>query len=287
MQVLEAEPQGLMAAAGLPAQATPGPANWRPVRSVPRLGSAWYINLDDFVGRRDEMERAYRSSGMRYTRFPATRPTQASLLPHGEWHALWAHFHHSRQHEIYDPVLSARIRGEVGCIASHLQLLQHLKATGRPGEVYLMAEDDYVPVPDFQSRLPTVLASLPSDWDSVRFDCWESPGESIHRMPEARPGLFWSAMTGCSAQDGQPEGRPECHFCGGTHAVLVPYEKVDKFIALWSGEQGPLFPLDCMMTRPDFRNFCLQWGFFRKVEHLNGRTAIPKRAENVTGWHVE
>ena len=29
----------------------------------------------------------------------------------------------------------ARIRGEIGCIASHLVLLRHIRKTGRPGEV--------------------------------------------------------------------------------------------------------------------------------------------------------
>ena len=34
--------------------------------------------------------------------------------------------------------------------------------------MYLLAEDDFVPVADFKTKLPTVLQHLPPDWDTVR-----------------------------------------------------------------------------------------------------------------------
>ena len=46
---------------------------------------------------------------------------------------------------------------------------------------------------------------------------------------------------------------------------MVSYEKIDKMMQLWSGVKGPLFALDCMLTRPDFKNYCLQWGLFNPV----------------------
>ena len=36
-----------------------------------------------------------------------------------------------------------------------------------PPEVYLLAEDDFIPVQDFKTKLPTVLQHLPPDWDTV------------------------------------------------------------------------------------------------------------------------
>jgi hypothetical protein len=264
------------------------PHAWSTSGTLPRLGSAWYINLDDFTGRRDVMEAAYRKTAMRYMRFPAVRPSQGALLPGGQWNMLYERFHPQRKPDLFDNQLSGKIRGEVGCIASHLQLLRHIKVTGRPHEVYLLAEDDYVPAVDFKAKLPTVLQSLPPDWDTLRFDCWEGVNQLLTKLPQVKPGLYLNAIMGCQAEASQPlTGRPECQFCGGTHAVLVPYEKVDKLLALWSGEKGPLFPLDCMMTRPDFKNYCLQWNLFRPVEDLRKATSIPKTRGEVTHWHLK
>jgi len=234
------------------------------------------------------MEVAYRNTAMRYMRFPAVRPTRQSLMPGGEWNSLYEHFHPVRKPDLWDPMLAGKIRGEIGCIASHLDLLRHIKNTGRPGEVYLLAEDDYAPAVDFKAKLPTVLQHLPPDWDSLRFDCWEGVNQLLSKLPQVKPGLYLNSIMGCSASDGQPiTGRPECQFCGGTHAVLVPYEKVDKMMGLWSGHDGPLFPLDCMMTRPDFRNYCLQWNLFEPVDHLRKTTSIPKTRKEVTNWHLK
>lgn len=259
--------------------------------AAPRLGSAWYINLNDFTGRRAEMEEAYSRTGMRYMRFPALRPSQQSLMPGGQWNMLYENFQPQRKYELNDPILSGKIRGEIGCIASHLQLLSHIKATGRPGEVYILAEDDYTPAVDFKAKLPTVLSHLPPDWDVVRLDCWEGVAAGVpHKLskfPQVRPGLFLNSINGCGVTDGAPiTGRPECQFCGGTHAVLVSYNKIDKVMALWSGMKGPLFPLDCMLTRPDMKNYCLQWGLFQPVIHLKSRTSIPKTGAQVTQWHL-
>jgi len=260
---------------------------------VPILGSAWYINLDDWSGRRMEMEGAYRKTGLRYMRFPAIRPTSRSLEVGGQWNVLYEHFQPQRKAELYDPVMAGKIRGEIGCIASHVQLLKHIHATGRRGEVYLLAEDDFIPSIDIKAKLPSVLSALPPDWDSLRFDCWEGIGpngmvQKLDRFPQVKPGLFLNTIQGCSAEDSRPiTGRAECQFCGGTHAVMVSYEKIERMMALWSGMKGPLFPLDCMLTRPDYKNYCVQWGLFKPVPHLKTRTSIPKNREHVTQWHIK
>jgi len=264
-------------------------ASTQEAHSVPAVAATWYINLDQFKQRRVEMENVYRRSGLRYQRFPAVRPTTKSLKNNGTWASLYNEYHESRKSDLHDPHLVARIRGEIGCIASHLVLLRHIKKTGRPGEVYMIAEDDYVPAPDFAARLPTALALLPPDWDVLRLDCWELAGKGapLARLPEVEAGLRLNAIPGCSAKDAEPTGKKQCYFCGGTHAVLVPYEKVPKLIALWTGEKGPLFPMDCMLNRPDFKNYCLQWGLFKPVQHVVEKGAIPKTPDKVTPWHLQ
>lgn len=252
-----------------------------------RLGAAFYINLDEFPGRRAEMEHAYSSLGLRYQRFPAIRPTLHDVThPQGQYRALYEKFHESRKGDLQDPKLQGKIRGEIGCIASHVTLLRHIAATGRRGEVYMIAEDDYVPSLSFVQRLPEALRLMPSNWDALRLDCWEMVGQDIHRMPELEPGLFWTAPPTCGSNEGGPGGRAECHFCGGTHAVIVPFERVNRLLELWTGQHGPLFALDCMMARPDFNFYCLQWNLYRQVAHLQRRSAIPKTRGNVTDWHL-
>jgi GR25 family glycosyltransferase involved in LPS biosynthesis len=250
------------------------------------LAATWYINLDSYTGRRKVMESAYSSSGLRYQRFPAVRPTTGSLA-HGQWNHLYTAYHPSRKSDLHDPHLVARIRGEIGCLASHTVLLKHILATGRPGEVYMIAEDDYTPAPDFASRLPAALALLPADWDVLRLDCWAmAGGVPLQKLPEVEPGLFWNSVPGCSAQDSEPTGKKQCYFCGGTHAVLVAYEKVQRLLDLWSGSDGPLYPADCMLTRPDYKNYCLQWGLMRPVREFLNNTSIPKSADKVKSWHL-
>jgi GR25 family glycosyltransferase involved in LPS biosynthesis len=250
------------------------------------LAATWYINLDSYTGRRKVMENAYSTSGLRFQRFPAVRPTAGSLA-HGQWNHLYTAYHQSRKSDLHDPHLVARIRGEIGCLASHTVLLKHILATGRPGEVYMIAEDDYTPAPDFASRLPAALALLPSDWDVLRLDCWAmAGGVPMQKLPEVEPGLFWNSVPGCSAKDSEPTGKKQCYFCGGTHAVLVAYEKVQKLLDLWSGNDGPLYPADCMLTRPDYKNYCLQWGLMRPVRDFLNNTSIPKSADKVKSWHL-
>jgi GR25 family glycosyltransferase involved in LPS biosynthesis len=223
--------------------------------SATTLAATWYINLDEYSGRRNAMEQAYSSSRLRYQRFPAVRPTTESLT-HGTWASLYNAYHESRKSDIHDPHMVARIRGEIGCIASHVVLLKHILSTGRPGEVYMLAEDDYVPAPDFAQRLPRALATLPRDWDVLRLDCWAMEGGvGIKRLPQISAGLYWNSIPGCSIKDSEPTGRKECYFCGGTHAVLFSYEKVQRLIDLWTGQDGPLYPMDCMMTRPDLKSY--------------------------------
>ena len=71
--------------------------------------------------------------------------------------------------------------------------------------------------------------------------------------------------------------------CGGTHALLVPFEAAGKLRALYTGQlSGPISGADCMLHQNEFRKaedaihaYKANWGLFRKVVSLAGRSTIP------------
>jgi hypothetical protein len=66
-----------------------------------------------------------------------------------------------------------------------------------------------------------------------------------------------------------PEDRSQKNaFCGGAHAYLVPFEKAAKMEALFSGEAGFTGNPDCIMNRPDYNNYCLQWDLVHELPNL-------------------
>lgn len=234
--------------------------------SLPVLGATWYINLDTQTDRRAAMEEAYANAGMNSTRFPAVAPTQQSLRPNGDWNFLYERWGGEKQ-QLDDPILASSLRAKIGCLASHYSLMKEITEKGRPGEVYLITEDDWAPALDFMERLPSVLEYLPQDWDTVRLDCW---GSKL-RLPQVKDHLF---RTTC------PAGMTNL-FYGGTHAYLVPYEKAEKMKSLWGGDVGELRGVDRMMCRPDFNNYCLQWQLFEQIPDFISVGHIPKNEEEV------
>ena len=54
----------------------------------------------------------------------------------------------------------------------------------------------------------------------------ECRGHVLTCSLQVEAGVRKNSIPGCSAKDSEPTGRKDCYFCGGTHAVLVPYEKV-------------------------------------------------------------
>jgi len=245
------------------------------LREPPGIAAAWYINLNGAQERGAVMARSYAAANVNANRFPAIEPSLEAMAAGGWLHGLYE----SLSVGVPRYADAEAARGTVGCLASHLELLHHIQASGRPNEVYLISEDDHVPVDDFDSRISAAISYLPDDWDTARLDCWEDPETSrIGELPEVKPKLYVTAIPGCTDERGEPfDGWPStnsCMFCGGTSAVLVPYEKIPKLIDLWSGKKGTLLSADCMLTRPDFRNYCLQWNLIKVVDNLEQNSTI-------------
>ena len=109
----------------------------------------YVINLDEDTGRMDRISRQLREQGLPFTRFSAFRGRD---IP-APWKA-----------QFEDPRIGA---GEVGCYASHLQVMADMLASEDPIRVIL--EDDAFLSPHFADLLGALPDSLPGDWDIVRF----------------------------------------------------------------------------------------------------------------------
>jgi GR25 family glycosyltransferase involved in LPS biosynthesis len=223
------------------------------------LAGTWFINEESETQRRFATEYWYDKANMKATRFPAVEIEAADIEPHGWCHSMY------KMMAYVNPSLSAngtKTLGIIGCVTSHLAVLGEIRATGKPGEVFLIAEDDHRIDPSFLERLPEVLSYVPANWDSIRFDCWSNKEEPLEKCEKVKKGLYRTAIRDCDASNRTHLQDPNCSFCGGTHAMLVRFEAVDRLVGLWSGAKGPLLPADCMLTRDDYNNYCLQWNLF-------------------------
>lgn len=229
------------------------------------LAGAWFINEESEKGRRLASEYWFNKANIEATRFRAVEIGAADIEPHGWCHTLYKMMAYV-QPRLADPGMNTL--GIIGCVASHLAVLGEIRASGKPGDVFLVAEDDHRVDPSFLQRLPEVLSYVPKDWDSIRFDCWWNEEEPLERCEKVKKGLYRTAIQDCNAMNRTHLQDPSCRFCGGTHAMLVRFETVDRLIGLWSGAKGPLLPADCMLTRSDYKNYCLQWNLFHVESSL-------------------
>ncbi|WP_397568537.1 glycosyltransferase family 25 protein [Schlesneria sp. T3-172] len=92
-------------------------------------------------------------------RLHAFQARYPSCLPKAEvWHALHGD-------SVTPPDWWTAGNGAWGCYRSHLQILEHCYNAGI--ESYIVFEDDAIFRPDFDERLPRVLAELPCDWQQL------------------------------------------------------------------------------------------------------------------------
>ncbi|NEX93557.1 glycosyltransferase family 25 protein [Caulobacter sp. 17J65-9] len=109
------------------------------------------INLDRDTERLGLMDAQFARLGLAYERFSAVRGDALGAA------ARWFH--------LVDGVSPTLTRGEVGCYASHLGVMERLVESGAPAA--LVCEDDC----RLSERLPGLLAEvdgLPAGWDLVR-----------------------------------------------------------------------------------------------------------------------
>ena len=107
------------------------------------------INLDEDTERLERISLQLREQDLPFTRFRAFRGRE---IP-----APW-------KQQFDDSRIGA---GEVGCYASHLQVMADMLDTEEQARVIL--EDDALLSPHFSKLLGMLPTSLPGDWDIVRF----------------------------------------------------------------------------------------------------------------------
>jgi glycosyl transferase family 25 len=112
----------------------------------------FYINRECDTARRDAIERGLREARLEGERVSAVEGLQVptDLRPY--------FFTNGQLH-------SKLTRGEVGCYASHLTVMQAVIDRGL--ECALVLEDDAVLSPNLAENLETILSSLPRGWDLV------------------------------------------------------------------------------------------------------------------------
>lgn len=101
---------------------------------------AYVINLDRREDRLKSIDVPFK-----YTRFPAVDGSSLTDYP-------------------------LKIRGVIGCLKSHIALLEHVKVT--KNDMTLVLEDDAVLCDDFDVRFDHALKSLPEDWDLLYLGGW-------------------------------------------------------------------------------------------------------------------
>ena len=153
----------------------------------------------------------------------------------------------------------ARCRGLVGILKTNLGILSSVR------EPTLILEDD-VRVESWE-KLERAVASVPADWDIIRFDCIDTPPASFPQ-PDAL-GVFRTMHVSPPS--------PTSWFCGGAFAMLVRPASVSPLRELW-GSLVPYDDLDCRLTTPRVKSYCVNQGV---VRHLKMGTNIPKLVPRV------
>src|SRR5262245_14476283 len=115
---------------------------------APRV-RAFYLNLDQEIGRRHSIEGQLAAAGMHAERVQAVDGSK--LLPA----ELWAYF--QAQH-----LMAA---GALGCYASHIKAWEKILRKDLP--YALVLEDDAILAPGLSRLLSDVVTALPKAWDMV------------------------------------------------------------------------------------------------------------------------
>jgi len=120
-----------------------------------QLFTALLINLDRDTDRRSHMERQLQAAGIDYARQPG-------ILGDDLPDELRPFFFHADGR----PKTTMK-RGEIGCYASHLRILQRA-ARGDLGPYVLVMEDDLDLPPDLTALITEALQAMPLGWDILR-----------------------------------------------------------------------------------------------------------------------
>eukprot|EP00037_Helgoeca_nana_P025248 m.274063 g.274063 ORF g.274063 m.274063 type:complete len:421 (-) comp26892_c0_seq4:224-1486(-) len=180
-----------------------------------------------------------------------------------------------------------KLIGTIGCTLSHLELLEHILKTGRPGEVYALLESD-VAIPELHESWCAIQKSVPANWDTIRLDCF---GEQSESFPYHGGWAFETVVpTRNDSVDGADAVEP---FWGGTSAVFARWESIPRLITRWRSPNASAIdamlitcaqqpttdssspsrcPRKSYATVPGMRNYCLNIGLSANTHHSRNST---------------
>ena len=88
--------------------------------------------------------------------------------------------------------------GSIICFISHCSLWKKLK--DKPGEVFLIFEDDCKILPNFSNNLNKMIKYVPEDWDMIWLGHGKLKGKFINKnvlVPENNPGVKFNSLHHC------------------------------------------------------------------------------------------
>ena len=164
--------------------------------------------------------------------------------------------------------------GVSGVILSNLNIITNYNTTGYT----LVVEDDFA-ITDME-RLLASVPLVPTNWDIIRFDCWDKPLPNMPRYG-GKPWIFSVTIdktikNTCLLSNKEKQKHKQCYFCGGTHVALwkgggPSLEKVRK---VWS--QIPYDDVDCRLSDPSLNSYCINIGIGEFRRPVGEITDIPK-----------
>lgn len=144
----------------------------------------------------------------------------------------------------------------MGCYLSHLSLIKHIASIGRPGDLYMVMEDDHYFSGNLTASLPKIVSAVNDpDWHAIRLDCWDEWG---------RRGVATYRTDVCDQQGG-------CF--GGTHAIIYNYDNIKRTLDHWM--KAAWRDADAMFWTPLLKNYCVNMGITSGVHNLS--SDIPRK----------
>ena len=203
-------------------------ANNTPLQNsiLPSIERIYYINLDRRGQRRAIMESWLSKQTIPYQRVPALEgeATECAKRKQG-----------------------GRCIGVSGLIKTSLHIMDNLNTTG----MTLVVEDDFV-IRDMEKLLNSIWL-VPSDWDILRWDCWDKPQPHFQRYPFSFK-IGPRNRTACREAQ-----RKQCWFCGGTHVALWKGgDSLRNLRRVWDVQ--PDNGIDCQLQDPSINAYCIQIG---------------------------
>ena len=227
--------------------------------------SVHYINGDAATDRRVYMERLMARTGLSAQRYPAVN---GSLML-----AKTALAGRHQFHVTEDTMSEHTYRNTLGCRMSHMQLWRHLAATGRPGERYLIFEDDVALPRNFSALVHGIMAAAPPGWDVLRLACRLETADATDHFC---PGCMAEVPGAANASDGvvdsvikmhdDPNAQmcdvstyPSCGYVsGGTHAAIYNFESLPRVMAGINARRINIDTAISMPSDPHLNSYCLQ-----------------------------